>query len=842
MGEKYKRPSGYGEDAISRATTTELNESDYDQMSEIGQQTSSPSFLKYVRETFRNNSGNFETSGNGTPKTSTPKAGRGSPKPYYEDSLGDSGFVAIQYPAPVPEEKEEIVNRMTVCQGDVGKDGDNKKIKTVRSNASRLANLSQSQGRLLVLNDNLTLRSLKADDDLNDLIRQIGDADGGGIINYTMEDILKNFSRLPVDKLHHYALLGEYLRSLHVENKMVDVLIHVGGQTFAAHRVALACHSKHFADIFMKHTENTKLPVEVNLPGVNPYAFQAFLRYVYTGQMIVSPETSQTLAVGDRFHIREIRQICTEYVECIGSDQAVHILASKTISRESVVFKHAYMLVKENFCDVFDVEQFLNFSLDLVCQILSDDYLYINTEMDVFWAGLKWIAFHITERHNYLLKVMKCVRFGLMSQSELFQCFEVTDMLRKSAACRELILAANWIITAGELGRSDPLLLIKPKPRMCMMDNYVPQSHETFKSILEDDPPVELTHMPPIEEPQPDNTPAKPLPAVHADNASVGSQVSPRPGDILAIGGFHKGAKDKDVQAKDIERYSTLENQWKYYTGLPEARQHHAVAMLFGKLYLIGGSDPKKSKKAPVPTNTCFTFDPASGEWSKIAPLKTARMYHSAISLFGMLYAIGGQTDKNKVLSTVDCYNSKTDSWHNSAEMGSARCGFGACIYDGRIFVAGGLGPPADKRSNMPVLSTFECYDPKLNTWRTLSSLDRGRCYCNLVCVGQHLYLCGGATRSNIKDPLQSTASMMSYSIDADRWQYKTDFIKPRHNAGAAVIGSKIYLIGGMSTIDDQPLQSIECYDARTECWDTSIQDLPYPAKWLGCVALPVSK
>ncbi|XP_071084061.1 kelch-like protein 3 [Haliotis cracherodii] len=839
--ERKQRRSRGDEDAISRATT-ELYESEYDQQSCVSQVTQSSSFLKGLRETFKNNSGNFEILGNDGPKSSSPKAGRASPKPYYVDSLGDSGFVALQNQGktsqkPPPDEKDEvIVNRTMAYPGGTERDGDNKALKNVRSNASRLANLTQSQGRLLILNDNLTLRSLTSDDDLNELIRMCGDAQHGKL-NYTMEDILQSFSRLPVDKLHHYAVLGEYLRSLHVENKMVDVLIHVSGQTFAAHRVALACHSRYFADIFMKNTEKIKLPVEVNLPGVNPYAFQAFLRYIYTGQMIVSPENvADLMAVGNRFYIQEILQICAEFVQCITSDQAVFILANQSIPQDSVLFKHAYNLVLENFCDVFDVEQFLNFTLDLVCMLLSDDYLYVHTEMDVFWAGLKWIAFHITERQTHLIKVMKCVRFALMSQSELFQCMEVTDMLRKSASCREMVIAASWTITAGELGRPDPLLLHKPKPRMCMDDNYVPQSHETFKSILEDEPLYEFSQMPCIEE----TMPAKRPQSIQADNVSIASQPSPRPGDILAIGGFHKGVKE--VQAKDIERYSTTENQWKYYTGLPEARQHHAVTMLFGKLYLIGGSDPKKSKKTPIPTNTCFVFDPSSGEWAKTAPLKTPRMYHCALSLFGILYAIGGQTDKNKVLSSVECYNPKSDTWHTATDMSAPRCGFGACVADGRIFVAGGLGAPADKRSIMPVLRKFECFDPKLNTWKALSSLDRGSCYCNLVCVGQYLYLCGGATKASNKDSLQSIASMMCYHIETDRWMYKTDFIKPRHNAGAAVIGSKIYLIGGVSTVDDQPLQSIECFDARTECWDTSIQDLPYPAKWLGCVALPVSK
>lgn len=122
--ERRQRRSKGDEDAISRATT-ELNESEYDQLSVISQVTQSSTFLKGLRETFKNNSGNFETLGNDGPQTSTPKAGRGSPKPYYVDSLGDSGFVAMQNQGktfhaekpPMDEKDEVIVNRMTAHHG-----------------------------------------------------------------------------------------------------------------------------------------------------------------------------------------------------------------------------------------------------------------------------------------------------------------------------------------------------------------------------------------------------------------------------------------------------------------------------------------------------------------------------------------------------------------------------------------------------------------------------------------------------------------------------------------------------------------------------------------------------
>nr|KAG5711407.1 hypothetical protein BaRGS_025834 [Batillaria attramentaria] len=44
---------------------------------------------------------------------------------------------------------------------------------------------------------------------------------------YNVGEILQQFTALPLDRIHHYAYCGEYLRTLFEERKLVDVLIHV---------------------------------------------------------------------------------------------------------------------------------------------------------------------------------------------------------------------------------------------------------------------------------------------------------------------------------------------------------------------------------------------------------------------------------------------------------------------------------------------------------------------------------------------------------------------------------------------------------------------------------------
>ena len=52
---------------------------------------------------------------------------------------------------------------------------------------------------------------------------------------------------------------------------------------------------------------------------------------------------------------------------------------------------------------------------------------------------------------------------------------------------------------------------------------------------------------------------------------------------------------------------------------------------------------------------------------------------------------------------------------------------------------------------------------------------------------------------------------------------------------------SKIYMIGGVSTTADRVLKSVECYDTRTCSWLPEVEDLPQPARWICCAALPAA-
>lgn len=65
-------------------------------------------------------------------------------------------------------------------------------------------------------------------------------------------------------------------------------------------------------------------------------------------------------------------------------------------------------------------------------------------------------------------------------------------------------------------------------------------------------------------------------------------------------------------------------------------------------------------------------FDPIANRWEKCQPMTTARSRVGVAVVNGLLYAIGGY-DGQLRLSTVEVYNPEMDSWSKVESMNSKR-------------------------------------------------------------------------------------------------------------------------------------------------------------------------
>lgn len=696
----------------------------------------------------------------------------------------------------------------------------------VKPEVQKTSALKFRKGLVMVLDDLNTLAPVNHEADLDKMLNMAKRYEGD--MSPCVTNALSRLQSIPVDKLSHFSNVGEYMKFLKENQQICDVEIHVESSKFMAHRVALACFSEYFSQVFFKGAEKQKVPLVVRLRGVTARSFCVFLEWVYTGDLEITPLlAADLLVIAQHLKVPLLEDKCSEFMINMPLEKSLSVLQSGRVVTCSDLYDVCVSHVSTQFQGVLDQKDFFLLDVNTLCMILSRDDLNITSEMEVFKVALEWIAYDMNDRHRHLAKVMSCVRFPYMNHQELFRCFEVTDLMRECHETRNAILHANWLVTALKLQREDPLNIPMVQPRMALSD---PQNLKTKKASS-----VYLSaHSMRTVKLEMENTPKSGI--------TMDTSYTSKTGDIIAVGAFQKFTKARDNRTvKTVERYNSVKNQWTHYTNLPQPRFHHGSTIINKKMYLVGGSDPSKSKKASIPSRDVFVYDLETDEWRKIASMTTPRMHHVVCSLFGMLYAIGGQDENSRVLNSVECYNPKTDRWIFVKPMTVARLGMSAAVLDGTIYVVGGYGESVDSKSGLPVLSSVEVFDPRENTWASRNNLRMARCHGNLVCVNGQLFLCGGAIRSFTTNDsvLTSVTAIDVYNKRSDVWEHKTDMVLARHFTGSAVIGGKIFIIGGVSTVAGRILQSIECYDAINDVWINGVQELPYPARWLSCVAVP---
>lgn len=156
--------------------------------------------------------------------------------------------------------------------------------------------------------------------------------------------------------------------------------------------------------------------------------------------------------------------------------------------------------------------------------------------------------------------------------------------------------------------------------------------------------------------------------------------------------------------------------------------QSPGLATWDGKIYLVGGMQPQNEQGEPqklVSLNHCAVYDPATRAWSDLPPLLQPRSSHAVAVLDGKLYAIGGwplkvgfpkvesargnEKDYHDTMEVLDLSHPEA-GWTSLTQPFQLRA-LAACAYDGKLWCMGGMTEDNDLTSEVHV------YDPKTKTW-----------------------------------------------------------------------------------------------------------------------------
>jgi len=182
------------------------------------------------------------------------------------------------------------------------------------------------------------------------------------------------------------------------------------------------------------------------------------------------------------------------------------------------------------------------------------------------------------------------------------------------------------------------------------------------------------------------------IPRQHIDCARIGN-------DIYVVGGFVKDPNPPEdskqkipkIATDSVEIYNIEDNKWKEGKPLREARQGVQVAAVDGKLYAIGGVC---SRDKNFRLSQAFErYDPDSDNWESLPDLPVPIFAPGIAVIQGKIFVIGGSTITNgtqEASNRVYVFDTSTNTWGTATPLPKGIQFLGVAFIDNRIYVVGG--------------------------------------------------------------------------------------------------------------------------------------------------------
>ena len=235
----------------------------------------------------------------------------------------------------------------------------------------------------------------------------------------------------------------------------------------------------------------------------------------------------------------------------------------------------------------------------------------------------------------------------------------------------------------------------------------------------------------------------------------------------------------------DFYMFDISVNTWVKLANMPEVRGNLAIAGVSGKIYAIGGGGGGV-------TRTNYEYTPETDTWQTLDSMPTARQHIDCGVVNNKIYIIGGITSFSTITKKNEVYDIETDTWSERSSIPSLRNCPAIVTMDSLIYVIGGGG---SENSIWKAITTVECYNTKTDEWTTKSDLPFVLYSPGAVVVNNKIVVLGGQNADG-----ESLSSVLIYDPENDTWKNTTHLPKINCFAGYASVENKIYVIGGTTS------------------------------------------
>jgi N-acetylneuraminic acid mutarotase len=216
----------------------------------------------------------------------------------------------------------------------------------------------------------------------------------------------------------------------------------------------------------------------------------------------------------------------------------------------------------------------------------------------------------------------------------------------------------------------------------------------------------------------------------------------------------------------------------------------------------------------------------AGPTWRSEPSLPLARGEVAAAAVRGEIAIAGGFLADGGSSRRVDLYSTRTRTWRRVADLPVAVNHALAAAGLGHLYVAGGYGSSGRLRSAW-VLDR--------GRWRALPRLPYGLAAGGAAFLGGKLYLVGGVAGAPDRSVLVRRALVLD-SARPDRWRF-VPAPSPREHLAVTVAAGRIYALGGRTAGYDTNLALVESWRPGERAWRAETS-LPEPRGGTGAAAV----
>nr|XP_033802183.1 kelch-like protein 13 isoform X2 [Geotrypetes seraphini]XP_033802184.1 kelch-like protein 13 isoform X2 [Geotrypetes seraphini]XP_033802185.1 kelch-like protein 13 isoform X2 [Geotrypetes seraphini] len=577
----------------------------------------------------------------------------------------------------------------------------------------------------------------------------------------------------------HSSVVLQGFDQLRIEGLLSDVTLVPGDgeEVFPVHRAMMASASDYFKAMFTGGMKEQDLMC-IKLHGVNKIGLKKIIDFIYTAKLSLNMDNLQdTLEAASFLQILPVLDFCKvflisgmsedlsillevdskhikEFLEALYYDQPpkdlmkfhdilrdlykqnnncmfVSLENCVEIGRIANTFnltevdKYVNNFILKNFLPLLSTGEFVKLPFDRLAFVLSSNSLKLCTELELFKAACRWLRYE-EPRMEYAAKLMKNIRFPLMTPQDLINHVQTVDFMRTDNTCVNLLLeASNYQMMPfmQPVMQSERTAIRSDSSHLVTLGGVLRQQLVVSKELrMYDEKAHEWKSLAPMDAPR------------YQHGIAV-------IGNFLYVVGGQSNYDTKGKTAVDtVFRFDPRYNKWMQVASLNEKRTFFHLSALKGHLYAVGG----RNAAGELATVECY--NPRMNEWSYVAKMNEPHYGHAGTVFGGLMYISGGITH-DTFQKELMCFDPDTDKWTQKAPMTTVRGLHCMCTVGDKLYVIG--GNHFRGTSDYDDVLSCEYYSPSLDQWTPIAAMLRGQSDVGVAVFENKIYVVGGYSWNN---------------------------------------------------------------------------------------------